>query len=278
MIHVKITNHELGLTLVSLAIMIYAASSLFASQCQKTNSYSRQICPPCNDSSVVWPNDNPFLQWEETRLNELWPVQGIPKQDTSGGINARQVRRYIELALLESKLETKTVCETGFFRGGSTLLWMMLFKDCIVHSFDTSFPDSAVNWFNQKYPGRLVIHTGDSKQMISTLPKNTCDWISVDGDHGKDGAYTDIKEFAKVSKPSAFLVSDDTFDCTLDANSCTECGPTCPCDGNRPFCNECSHGFRKTVDEKIIDWMGCDRYGISHDSKYPIGSCYGFFS
>lgn len=69
MIHVKITNRELGLTLVSLAIIIYAAFSLFSSQCQKTNSSFPQICPPCNDSSVIGgggmkPNDNPLLQWE----------------------------------------------------------------------------------------------------------------------------------------------------------------------------------------------------------------------
>ena len=169
MIHIKIMNHELFLASLSLVIIIYAVFSLFAIQCHKTNiSFHPMICPPCNNSTVISgdmrPSDDTsslVLQWENTRLNELWPAQGIPKHETGGGINARQVRRYIEMALLESKLEIKSVCETGFFRGGSTLLWMMLFKDCIVHSFDVSFPGSAVDWFNQKYPGRLVMHTNN---------------------------------------------------------------------------------------------------------------------
>jgi hypothetical protein len=273
----------ISVVLSSIIILTYLSQILHKTQIQTTQT-SIQF-PPCNYSSQVLASitkssDNTLSLisiWDKERLEELWPAQGIPRYDTGGGINSRQSRRYWELASMDTKFGVNVVCETGFFRGGSTLFWLMLFPNSIVHSFDILFPESAVKWFNQKYPDRLVIHKGDSKALISDLPKNTCDWVSVDGDHGQGGAYHDIIEFSKVSKPMALLVSDDTFDCKLSATSCTECGANCPCSGSRPFCNECSDGFRRSIDENIIDWSGCDRYGVSSDGKYPIGSCHGYF-
>ena len=232
--------------------------------------------PPCPLLPNVSHAPSLVSIWDRERLDGLWAAQGIPRHDTGGGINPRQGRRYADMAIMDSKLKVKVVCESGFFRGGSTLFWLMLFEDSIVHSFDLSFPDGAIQWFHQKYPGRLVVHQGDSKQLIAALPRDTCDWVSVDGDHGPGGAYHDIQAFSRVSKPGALLVSDDTFDCTLSSTSCTECGDRCPCRGDRPFCNECSRGFHQSVDERVVEWLGCDRYGVSADGKYPIGSCHGY--
>ena len=217
-------------------------------------------------------------QWEALRLNELWPAQGLKSNDKSGGMNLRQARRYQEIAYDEATLPSiQNVCETGFFRGGSTLFWMLLFPNATVHSFDISFPDSAVGWFNLRFPGRLVVHIGDSKNTIkSQLAHDLCDFVSIDGDHGPDGTLNDILNMVHVAKPGATIVSDDTFDCKLEANSCQEC-LDCPCRGNRPFCNFCSEGFQRGVSQNLIDWKGCDQYGYSDDKKYPIGSCYGVF-
>lgn len=217
-----------------------------------------------------------ITRWNTKRLHGLWPIQGISEQDTAGGINPIQAKRYAEIAsIVES--EVRVVCETGFFRGGSTLFWLMLFPNSVVHSFDTSFPESAVKWFDDNYPGRLITHQGDSKTQITTLQINTCDWVSVDGDHGPEGSYHDIKQFSKVSKPMSVLVSDDTFDCVLTETSCTECGAHCECKGNRPFCNQCSSGFKQAVDEMTIDFLGCSQYGFTGDGKYPVGSCHALF-
>lgn len=277
MVYIKLTVLKL-ISIISclLAVMIFISYTFFKNNNNTFNA--TDPCHPCSCSDQTSHIDTRLIStWDRERLEELWKVQGIPKHDTGGGINPRQARRYMELASMDSKFKVKTVCETGFFRGGSTLFWLMLFPESIVHSFDISFPESAVKWFENKYPGRLITHTGDSKVLIPGLPANSCDWVSVDGDHGQGGAHHDIREFSKVSKPMALLVSDDTFDCKLSASSCTECGFNCPCSGSRPFCNECSDGFHRSVDENIIDWIGCDRYGVSSDRKYPIGSCHGYF-
>ncbi len=217
-------------------------------------------------------------QWEILRLNELWPAQGLNANDKSGGINLRQARRYQEIAHEESTFTSiQNVCETGFFRGGSTLFWMLLFPNATVHSFDTFFPDSAVGWFNLRFPGRLVVHPGDSKNTVrSQLAANICDFVSIDGDHGPDGAFNDILNMVHVTKSGATIVSDDTFDCKLEATSCIECSD-CPCSGDRQFCNFCSEGFQRAVSQNLIYWKGCDRYGYTDDKKYPTGSCYGVF-
>jgi hypothetical protein len=282
MIYIKVTPRNFIFLISGLIFVVFMLTSILCNQRHPPHSHSR---PPCNCSDT----NHPYLKtdkdafsliqsWEKERLHELWPAQGLSEHDINGGMNPRQGKRYAEIAYTESKNQVKVVCESGFFRGGSTLFWMMLFENSVVHSFDISFPENAIKWFEAKYPGRLVIHEGDSKQLISTMPKNTCDWVSVDGDHGPGGAYNDIKEFSKVSKPRTILVSDDTFDCILSQTSCTECNENCPCKGKRSFCNECSHGFQQTVLENVVDWMGCDRYGVSQDGKYPIGSCYGYIN
>lgn len=239
-----------------------------------------QLKGPAHNSHVSQKvhKESIVTKWESLRLSGLWPYQKLSVNDLNGGINLRQARRYEEIISERfNNQRTITICESGFFRGGSTLFWLLLFPNATVFSFDVNFPVLAVDWFNDMFPGRLSVFQGDSKITISqALHENSCDMVSVDGDHGPGGSYNDIMSFSKVSKTGALILSDDTFDCTLTSESCSECSE-CPCDGAKPFCNYCSDGFHKAVQEKILHWEGCDRFGMSVDKKYPIGSCFGSF-
>ena len=74
-------------------------------------------------------------------------------------MDAEQAGHYVQLfGEAVAGVDAPVVCETGFFRGGTALLWLLLHPQSTVHSFDMQFHPQALVWFEGRYPGRLHAH------------------------------------------------------------------------------------------------------------------------
>ena len=130
------------------------------------------------------------------------------------GIYPLQAKTYYALA--NSSL-TKTVCETGFNAGHSTLQWLTGSTAAKVYSFDIgSHPYSKLmaSYLQSKFPGRLQMIWGDSfktiPKFLESNPGVTCDLMVVDGSHSFKHAHADLNNFRKVAKPGySVAVADD---------------------------------------------------------------------
>jgi hypothetical protein len=215
-------------------------------------------------------------QWENMRNNELWPAQSIT-DDINGGINAAQVLQYTKLFRATEESRPMVFCETGFFRGASTLLWLLLHPNTVVHTFDINNNKPALAWFDAKFPNRVIMHIGNTKNTIPDFLKLEvkCDWISIDGDHAGTVPYQDIKNIASAARPNAVIVSDDTFDCNVATDVCREC-LHCKCGVHGAgFCNDCSSSYWRAHTEGFLEQKGCHTFGMTVDNTYPAGFCHG---
>jgi hypothetical protein len=124
---------------------------------------------------------------------------------------------------LASSKNIKTICETGFNLGHSSLLWLVSNLNVKVYSFDLGEHDYVIpsaKYLNKHYPGRLQLYLGDSRD---TLPnfftkmnnsnKNIkCDIFFVDGGHIENIPQLDmfwaITMLNKTNKDARILVDD----------------------------------------------------------------------
>lgn len=120
---------------------------------------------------------------------------------------------------LASQPWVHTVCETGFNAGHSAFNYLTANRRLVVHSFDIGIHPYtsiiAANMSQWMFPGRLFLHTGDSRSSIPNfLTKNTrvrCSLIFVDGGHRYDVALADCINFGSIAdvENGAAVMFDD---------------------------------------------------------------------
>ena len=110
----------------------------------------------------------------------------------------------------------KTICETGFNAGHSTLVWLSVKNDTRVFSFDLgshSYAKPLAKYLQQMFPGRLTITWGDSTKTLPKFhednPGIQCDLIIVDGGHTQRIASADIDNFYRMTSRTNVVVFDD---------------------------------------------------------------------
>jgi hypothetical protein len=152
----------------------------------------------------------PSPLWAE--LNEvLRPfvlVEGFVAQEPE------EVKEYVSLA---RDLYVKTICETGYNAGHSTLLWMLANPEAQVYSFDLGqypYTIASVAWMEKKFPGRFHFTKGNS---VETLPKFIvdnphvrCDVTVVDGGHDFPIASADLLNMQALASSNGRVILDDT--------------------------------------------------------------------
>lgn len=157
-------------------------------------------------------------EWNRIRLGSLWVAQDLSPSDTEGGMRDYQavmmLHRLDEARAFGRRI--KHICEVGFWRGGSSLFWLLNVPGSVVHSFDSHINrPGAVEWFKTHYPGRWELTVGDS---LKTIPKfasehpGWCDLIFIDGNHRDYGPYLDVVNFKPAAHDKTIIVADDTFD------------------------------------------------------------------
>lgn len=122
------------------------------------------------------------------------------------GFSKQLKQEYLALHYLASQKHVRTICETGFNFGHSSLNFLTANAYAIVHSFDLGIHKYALNmsaYIQRLFPNRFFIHFGDS---IKTIPKFieenpdvVCDMMFVDGGHRYDVALSDITQFARIA-------------------------------------------------------------------------------
>jgi hypothetical protein len=212
--------------------------------------------------------------WNRIRLNDLWRAQGLASDDIEGGIHppqALQILKILNTARVQGR-PIQTVCETGFFRGGSSLFWLMAIPGSRVHSFDQKAHANAVEWFTYNYPNRWFYHEGDSTSTVPQFhadnPGVICDLVLVDGWHQEIVPYLDLFNFKAMSHANTIIIMDDAFD-EHDPNFDTP-----------PL--TCSKSWKKGLDEELIRALpeekygpSCTPFGRTPNRDWPIGQCTG---
>ncbi len=199
-----------------------------------------------------------------------------------GNLLAQQAKLYLQL-VRNPILNISTVCETGFFKGMSTHLWLFSKPQIVVHSFDISVDQNYLNDLKDRFrkPERLFTYNGDSNLTIPSLDSAiVCDFISVDGSHDGWQPFHDFLHFSKhnrclQSSPS-YVVFDDTFDLPLGVRK--ENDPSTVPVNNNPaspgWYNWCTKSYWSAVHRGLIHHVNCTLFS-EKDGPYPKGFCMG---
>ena len=110
----------------------------------------------------------------------------------------------------------KTVCETGFNAGHSTLIWLLANPNVKVYSFDLNrHPCTApmADYLKNRFQGRLDVTYGNSTETLPVFrrenPDVKCDYIIVDGGHTADVASSDLENFYRMANRMNIVLFDN---------------------------------------------------------------------
>jgi len=144
--------------------------------------------------------------------------------------DVEQLRYYMKRAL---QPEVSHVCETGFFRGESTAVWLCSKETTKVDSFDLEFSTAEYQILKDKFGDRLTKHEGDSSKTLpeffATPDAACCDIGVADGGHEGDVPLTDLLNYVNASqrsqcaaKPTLLFVDEVMFRMSNTALSADE--------------------------------------------------------
>ena len=192
----------------------------------------------------------------------------IGKSDAyAGNLIPEQISAYSEIAAATQG----AVCETGFFKGVSSYVWLAS-NFGVLHTFDLAFDPRALSGLRAEFGlKRIFAHRGDSKQTIGKLT-DTCGLVSIDGDHGGWGPYSDLVAFLPHARCGAPILFDDTFDKRALYGTALNDSPA----KFSEFYNACSRSYWRAVKEGLIAHVKCTSYGYAVATEaYPKGYCHG---
>lgn len=128
---------------------------------------------------------------------------------------------FLRLLKLKQDLVTfsksyKTVCETGFNVGHSSLLWLASNPYVNVVSFDIGLHDyvvPAADYIAKSFPGRFKLVIGDSQETLPLQGQSLkCDLFFIDGGHSRKVAQSDMFwaiSYLNKDNPDARILVDD---------------------------------------------------------------------
>jgi len=141
----------------------------------------------------------------------------------NGGVNEGHSNQVVAetqtMNALAADPRVKTICETGFNGGHSSLRWL-LHSQAHIYSFDIGvhgYSKPAATWLEQKFPGRHTATWGDSTQTLPVFrlqnPAVKCNLIFVDGGHDYAVAAADLTNFMSFADPDFNIVFLDDVYC-----------------------------------------------------------------
>ena len=110
----------------------------------------------------------------------------------------------------------KTVCETGFNAGHSTLIWLLANPNAKVYSFDLgghTCTRPMAEYLENRFPGRFTITYGSSTETLPVFrrenPDVNCDMMIVDGGHTVEIASSDFENFYEMANKLNIVFYDN---------------------------------------------------------------------
>ena len=110
----------------------------------------------------------------------------------------------------------RTICETGFNAGHSSLLWLAANSNTNLYTFDLGehrYSRPIARWFMEKFPGRFNILWGHSEITLPRFrhryPLIKCDLMIIDGGHFYQPALADFENFYRMSAADNIVLMDD---------------------------------------------------------------------
>ncbi|KAK2146994.1 hypothetical protein LSH36_574g00000 [Paralvinella palmiformis] len=146
----------------------------------------------------------------------------VKKYDWVEGNSALRIEQYLTYIKLAESPFVRTVCETGFNAGHSTLAWLEANPRTRVYSFDIGehqYARPMAEYLSKRYPGRLNVTWGDSTHTLPTFhfqhPDVKCDLLIVDGGHTNAICQADFDIFYKMANVENVVVLDNYPDSRL---------------------------------------------------------------
>ena len=107
------------------------------------------------------------------------------------------------------------ILEIGFNAGNSVLIFLLANPTTRVHAIDIgihSYLQPCVDYLNENFDNRVILHKGDSLNIIPNLPRSlgqTIDLYHIDGWHALEGIQADMKNCYDLAENGSYLVVDD---------------------------------------------------------------------
>ena len=143
---------------------------------------------------------------------------GLASKVVGQDYNGTKIRFIFENLLNKVERYNKsmhTVCEVGFGRGHSALLWLELLPTAAVYSFTIDSPDvhPGRQHLEKEYGKRFQLILGDSRETVPKFreenPEVICDVLLVDGIKTLFGRMRDVNNLAKMSTPDSIVYFDE---------------------------------------------------------------------
>ena len=159
---------------------------------------------------------NQKFQREMDRLHDFIRVQlNTTRIEGNSVYHMEEGLAYWEL-IYRTSSTVRTICETGFNAGHSTLLWLMANKHANVFSFDLGEHDYSrhiAKYLANRFDNRLHVTWGDSRKTLPKFreqhPDVKCDVVIIDGGHTIQIANSDWYNFCYMSKMNTMLILDN---------------------------------------------------------------------
>ena len=135
---------------------------------------------------------------------------------TYNGMDTREFMKakMINLFYLAKECD-KDILEIGFNAGNSCVIFLLANPNVKIHAVDIcihSYVQPCVDFLNKMFNNRVILHKGDSLQIVPALDRSLGDTIGlyhIDGWHALEGIQADMKNCYNLAKNGTFLVVDD---------------------------------------------------------------------
>ena len=108
--------------------------------------------------------------------------------------------------------QAQTILEIGFNAGHSCLLYLMANPTSHIDLFDIglhSYTRPCFEYLDSRFPGRMTITYGDSRETVPKTQDKVYDLIHVDGGHEEDIVRSDLNNIRRLCGDHTVIISDD---------------------------------------------------------------------
>ncbi len=135
--------------------------------------------------------------------NVLWHHEQFI-ENTEWGTKRENITRFAKNA--------QSILEIGFNAGHSCLLYLMANPTSRIDLFDIGlhkYTRPCFDYLDTRFPGRLTITYGDSRETIPKADQKIYDLIHIDGGHEEDIVRSDLQNIRRLCGDRTVIISDD---------------------------------------------------------------------